>query len=242
MTATDDLQSLLHLQHADTRADQLNHRRENLPERAALADIDHRIGQAEAALVDAVSARDIVAEKQRELEADLASAEDRASAVNRRLYSGEVSASRELQAMAADVDALKERSSELEDSILEVLEELEPLEKQASELESALSGLRTERAAAASSLAATESVVDSELAAVDSERQQIAAAVPESLLRLYEQLRARLGGVAVASLVGSRCDGCHLSLPATELDRIRHLPAGEMVTCDQCGRILVLMP
>ena len=242
MTAADDLQSLLDLQHADTRSDQLNHRRETLPERSALDDIDHKIGRAEAALIDAASARDVVAEKQRELEADLASAEDRAAAVNRRLYSGEVSASRELQAMAADVDALKERSSELEDSILGVLEELEPLEKQTSELESALSALRTERAAATSSLAATESVVDSELAAVDSERQQIAAAIPESLLRMYEQLRARLGGVAVASLVGSRCDGCHLTLPATELDRIRHLHGGEMVTCDQCGRILVLMP
>lgn len=240
--STDDLQSLFDLQQADTRVDQLNHRREALPERAALSDIDHKIGQAEAALSNAVSARDVVAERQGELEADLASTDGRAAAVNRRLYSGEVSASRELQAMAADVNALKERSSELEDSILEVLEELEPIEKQMSEIESALAALRTEREAAAKALAGAVSVVDSELAAVESERREIAAAVPESLLRMYEQLRARLDGVAVARLAGSRCDGCHLTLPATELDRIRHLPPGEMVTCDQCGRILVLMP
>jgi hypothetical protein len=240
--STSDLQSLLDLQQADTRLNQLNHRRETLRERVALADIDHKIREADAALGKAVSARDVVAQRQGVLEADLASTEDRAAAVSRRLYSGEVSASRELQAMAADVNALKERSSELEDSILEVLEELEPVEKLVSEIESALSALRTDREAGAKALASAVSVVDSEISVVESERQQIAAAVPESLLRMYEQLRARLDGVAVARLAGTRCDGCHLTLPATELDRIRHLPPGEMVTCDQCGRILVLMP
>ena len=240
--STDDLQALLDLQHADTHADQLKHRRETLPERTALVDIDHRIGLADVARAKAVSARDLVADKQRELETDLAASEDRAAAVSRRLYSGEVSASRELQAMAADVEALKARSSELEDSILEVLEELEPLDKELSETETALAVLGTERQGAASALAAAESVIDAEIAEVESERAEIAPRVPESLLRTYEQLRSRLGGVAVSRLVGSRCDGCHLTLPATELDRIRHLQAGEMVACDQCGRILVLMP
>jgi predicted nucleic acid-binding Zn-ribbon protein len=108
-----------------------------------------------------------------------------------------------------------------------------------SEIEAALAALQAERQAAAGSLAEAESVVDSELAVVSAEREKIVPRVPGQLMRVYEQLRARLGGVAVARLVANRCDGCHLTLPATELDRIRHLPPGEMVTCDQCGRILV---
>lgn len=237
--STEDLAALLDLQEADTHADQLEHRRRNLGERAALADIDRRIAEAEGSLGKARVSRDAVAARQSELEAELASTESRADAVSRRLYSGEVSASRELQAMAADVDSLKERSSQIEDSILEVLEELEPLESSVSEIEAALAALRAERQAAAGSLAEAESVVDSELAVVTAEREKIVPRVPGQLMRVYEQLRARLGGVAVARLVANRCDGCHLTLPATELDRIRHLPPGEMVTCDQCGRILV---
>ena len=65
-------------------------------------------------------------------------------------------------------------------------------------------------------------------------------AVPQPLLTAYDRLRSRLGGVAVARLVGGRCDGCHLSLPAMELDRIRHQSAGSLETCEQCGRILVI--
>ena len=235
----DDLQALLDLQDADTRADQLNHRKRNLPERSALADIERSIAGAQAVLSEASRQRDQVAAKQSEFEAELESTETRADSVSRRLYSGEVSASRELQAMAADVDSLKERASQLEDSILEVLEELEPLDRQVAEIEARLFTLQAEREGAVNALSSAESVVDSELDGVAAERERIVPRVPDQLLRVYDQLRARLGGVAVARMVGNRCDGCHLTLPATELDRIRHLPPGEMVTCDQCGRILV---
>jgi predicted nucleic acid-binding Zn-ribbon protein len=84
-----------------------------------------------------------------------------------------------------------------------------------------------------------EAGLDGELARRAREREQTAGSVPVDLQSVYDRLRARLGGVAVARLVGNHCDGCHLTLPAVELDRVRHLPEGELVTCEQCGRILV---
>lgn len=234
-----ELQRLLELQQADTIADQLKHRRDNLPELAALGAIDRQIASSQSELGLAAVARDAVTARQGELEAELSASDSRAQAVSRRMYSGEVSASRELQAMLADVEALKDRSSQLEDAVLEVLEELEPLEKRVSELESGLASLGKEREVAAGALRTAQSIVDTDLTEVASQRDHLAGEVPESLLRLYEQLRSRLGGIAVARLVNGRCDGCHLTLPATELDRIRHLPPGELVTCDQCGRILM---
>ena len=70
-------------------------------------------------------------------------------------------------------------------------------------------------------------------------RAEAAAPIPPELLATYDRLRARLDGVAVARLVGNHCDGCHLTLPAMELDRIRHLARARWSTCEQCGRILV---
>jgi predicted nucleic acid-binding Zn-ribbon protein len=35
------------------------------------------------------------------------------------------------------------------------------------------------------------------------------------------------------------CQACHLGLPATEVDRIRHLPEDELAQCEHCGAILV---
>jgi predicted nucleic acid-binding Zn-ribbon protein len=82
-------------------------------------------------------------------------------------------------------------------------------------------------------------VVDQNLAAELDARALAAADVPAELGALYEQLRARLGGVAAAPLVNGRCGGCHLALPATEVARLRKEPAETLVRCEQCERILV---
>lgn len=234
-----DLEGLLALQDLDTAIDQHRHRRANLPERSAVTAMDAEASTLRRDIAAATSGRDEIAGRQSTLEAELAAAEDRAASVSRRLYSGEVTASRELQAMAADVDSLKARASALEDEVLELLEAREPLDGRLAELTSAAAGLAGRRQDAVEALAAAEVAVDSQLADLEAARATQAAALPASLLSTYDRLRAHLGGVGAARLVGTHCDGCHLTLPATELDRFRHLPDDEFVTCDQCGRILV---
>ena len=51
-----------------------------------------------------------------------------------------------------------------------------------------------------------------------------AATVPADLLARYERLRTTLAGTGAARLVGGSCSGCHLTLPAMEVDRIRKAP------------------
>ena len=41
------------------------------------------------------------------------------------------------------------------------------------------------------------------------------------------------------ALVGNTCQGCHLSVPATEVERIRKGADGPISFCDNCGTILV---
>jgi predicted nucleic acid-binding Zn-ribbon protein len=88
-------------------------------------------------------------------------------------------------------------------------------------------------------LAAAEAVVDREIAELTEQRTAAASSVPADLLASYERLRGRLDGIGAARLIGSRCSGCHLTLPATELDRLKRAPADAVIYCDSCGRILV---
>jgi predicted nucleic acid-binding Zn-ribbon protein len=237
--STSPLEALLALQDLDTAIDQHRHRRAHLPERAELVAIDQEAASLRSAAAKVTEVRDPIAERQAALEGDLSATEERAAAVTRRLYGGEVSASRELQALAADIDALKARASVLEDQVLELMEEREPLDDRLSHLSTELAGLEQRRRGLTAALATSEAAVDEQLSDLAGRRDAAARAVPGDLGATYDRLRAGLGGVAVARLVGSHCDGCHLTLPAVELDRIRHLPDGEVVTCDQCGRILV---
>ena len=239
MTDTADLHRLLDVQDVDLAIDQQRHRRAHLAERQALGEIDAQSAALTDDLASVGAARDEVAKRQADAETELAATESRSAAVSRRLYSGEVSASRELKAMADDVDALKIRASALEDHVLELLEEREPLDARLEELTATLIRLEERRTDALQRLGEAEAEVDGELSTLATRRAEAAAGVPEALMSVYERLRARLGGVGVARVVGNHCDGCHLTLSAMELDHLRHLPAGEVPTCEQCSRILV---
>lgn len=238
MTAP-DLLALLRLQDLDIALDQARHRRAALPQRATLERLDGQATELMEALSQVDVARGELGVEQKRLENELATAEHRIAEIDRRLYGGTVKASRDLQALATEVDLLRRRVSDLEDRILALLEEGQPLDQQAGSFQAQLDGLAEERGKWAQALDEADTVVAGELAQFEMQRAAAAAAVPASLLSEYERLRARLGGIGAARLVGSRCDGCHLSLPATELDRVRHAAADQVVHCDQCGRILV---
>jgi predicted nucleic acid-binding Zn-ribbon protein len=99
--------------------------------------------------------------------------------------------------------------------------------------------MEEEAARLAAAIGEAEKAIAVALAEQESSRAESAARLPADLAERYELLRARLGGVGAARLVGDRCDGCHLTLPSVEVERIRHLPPDQFATCDQCDRILV---
>ena len=217
----------------------MRHRRETLPELAELTQVEASTVANEAALADACARRDEVAERQRRLEGDLALVEAKVAEVERRLYSGTVTVPRELQAMQTDRDLLRRRQSTLEDEVLETMGEREPLDEEVISLEAERRRLDGEGERLRAAVAEAQVEIDAELAAEEAKRADAAIGLPADLTSLYERLRARHGGVGAAPLVGGRCNGCYLTLPATEVDRIKREPPDALVTCDQCGRILV---
>src|SRR2546421_2509896 len=107
-------EALLAVQDHDTAVDRLHHRRETLPERAQQEAIRARLVDLRGLLEEAGARQAEAVATQSHLEDELAAAEARIAEVEKRMYSGEVSASRELQAMSQEVDHLKARVSELE--------------------------------------------------------------------------------------------------------------------------------
>ena len=70
------------------------------------------------------------------------------------------------------------------------------------------------------------------------ERDGLVGGIDADLLGEYDELRKRSGGIAIARLVSGHCGGCHLSLSAVEIDRIKKLPPEAPAHCEECGRLL----
>jgi uncharacterized protein len=236
---TTPLQRLLAVQEQDTAADQLRHRRDNLPERAALDEHATSVAEVEAGRTIREERQAELARGQKRLEDEVASLEARIAEVTHLLHSGAVTVPRELQALQHEQESLRRRQDHLETEELEIMEELDPLNEELAGLSEQLANLEADGEKLLQALADAETSIEEELTLVLARRAEAVDGVPAELLETYDRLRPRLGGVAVAPLHGGVCGGCHLGLSAVEMDRIKHQPADALVTCEECGRLLV---
>jgi len=233
------LDALLEVQAADLTADQLGHRRTALPQRAALATEETAMAVIDADLEPRARRAADLTRSQRRLEDEIATIEAKATSEDATLYSGTVRSPRELQALQQEVASLRKRARSLEDDLLVILEESETLDAEVARLRDRRSGHAASSDGLRAEVVEAEATIAEELSATSRQREDAAARVPADLLETYGVLRRRLDGVAVARLEGNRCGGCHLTLPATEVDAVRKAPPGEVVRHEECGRILV---
>jgi hypothetical protein len=230
---------LLTLQNHDSAADRLRHRRGSLPERAELDSRRAAYDDLERRRAEVTERRDAELREERRLDDEVKNLEAKAKAEDSRMYSGTVSSPRELQAMQADIEQLRRQAREREDEELEVMERREALDAEVAELEAAQAALVSEMDTLVGAIGKQEAEIDAELAVEEDGRAALVPGIPEATLRLYEQTRAGNRGIGAARLVGMNCQACHLALPATEVDRIRHLPPDTLARCEHCGAILV---
>lgn len=232
------LLELLELQKVDSTIDLWTTRLNNLPEQAALEELQQRQRDLEAQVGECESSVDNAAGRQAKLEHEVGNIGLKIAGEERRMNSGDIGSPRELGAIVAEIEALKRRRVRFEDDQLEVMEELEELEGRLGELKEALAATTQRVQEALGQRDAAASQVRQELDQARAGRQELAPRIEAGLLRYYENLRASKGGVGAAALQGSMCLGCHMQLPAQEVARIR---ASEgLVRCDECGRILVV--
>src|SRR5215207_8368678 len=192
------LATLLELQDRDTAIDRLRHRRDTLPERAALGSVRTELYDASARLAEATSRREEVAREEQRFDDEARSLEDKAAEVERRMYSGEVTSPRELQTLQADVNQLRRHRRGLEDRELEVMERRESFDAAVDELRSRVNELESEAERLGAALAEIEGEIDEGLAGERAARDEIAATVDTGLLGDYERCRERARGIGAA--------------------------------------------
>jgi uncharacterized protein len=236
MAAFDDL---LTLQEHDTASDRLLHRRQTLPQRAALAEAEAARVKLDVELDETLARRDVVVREERKLDDEVRTLQERAKAEETKMYSGTISSPKELQAMSADVAHLRKRARELEDEELEVLERREAHDAEVAKVDAAMAAVVADIERLTAALQAAEAEIEAELRVEQEARSALVPGIPANVLSLYEQVRASNRGMGAARLVGANCQACHLALPATEVDRIRHMAADAIARCEHCGAILV---
>jgi uncharacterized protein len=232
---------LLDLQAADTVLAQLDHRRHNLPELAVIAARDADLERLSADVIRAETEVGDLDREQKRLEADVEQVRARAARDEARMRAGAVPA-KDVANLEHEVRTLARRQSDLEDSVLELMESREAADAALAAVRADVDRLTAERAAAAAARDAAYAEIDAEVGKHRAERDSLAADLPADLVALYERVRAGAGGVGAAPLRMRRCEGCRLELAGSELRAARAAAPDEVLRCENCRRILVRTP
>lgn len=230
-------EALWELQQLDTSLDQLRRRLTRLPEAEELAEAERRLAEHRAAVTEA--ARQLT-----EAEATIETTEREAGELTAKRNRLEqqlkiVNEMRQADALNHEIETIRAQRDELDDRELEAMEQQSVAELRLGELAAQEDAVVATRDTAAANLEAARFAATEEEAALAAKYDESRALLNLDEIAVYDMQRARHGGVGIAKLVGTRCDGCHLDISRAEVDAIRGLPPGELADCPQCGRVLV---
>lgn len=142
----------------------------------------------------------------------------------------------EFSAMGREIERYQNEITGLEDQELELMEQGDQIKAQvgAEEKQTAIAKESIERQVA--NLASKEATLETRLTELNQERESLAAKVDEDLLDLFNRLFASKRDAAVVALENDFCTGCHMKV--TTQTAVRAKGGLEIVSCEQCGRIL----
>lgn len=232
-----ELERLLEVQELDSALDQLPHRSERLPERAAHRDLTGELTAAQARADAATGRIDAAEQRIGKLEEAGAARTAKKAKLNQQLKT--VIASREAEALMAEIATLDRDRSEADDEELELLDVVEAAEADRAEAQADIDRLTIAVAEAAAALADAQAELDRERGELTDRRTATAAQIADAMVTKYERLRKGFGGVAISRLHAGRCGACHLDQSRAGLEAVKTAADDAEIECEQCGRLLV---
>jgi predicted nucleic acid-binding Zn-ribbon protein len=211
---------------------------------ARLAEIEEALGESEEltaareALEEKAAALSTLRAQQKDLELTADEVRAKAAEIEKKLYGGTVKNPKELQDFDHELRNLKDLTRKREDDVLAVLEQAEAADAERQAAAAELQTIEDDWTAAQQHLLDEKAAIEPEVARLRAERDSQATHFDRRLIGLYDLLRERRGGTAVARVERGMCQGCRITLPMSVLQRAR--TGVGVIQCVSCERILLV--
>jgi predicted nucleic acid-binding Zn-ribbon protein len=138
--------------------------------------------------------------------------------------------------MAHEIERYQKEISAIEDRELELMEQQDKLRAEVAAEEKKAAGAKDSIARQVTDLEAKAKALEARLQDLTKERAELASKIDEDVLDRFERLFASKGDAAVVALEHDVCTGCHMKITTQTAVRVKG--GKEIVSCEQCGRIL----
>ena len=232
-----ELSQLIALQNADTNIRRLQAEIESIPERRA--EIEREFDQRAFEIRELEQTRDSAFHERTRLEKEIFDQKQRAERAERNLMAAKKPD--EYTAAIREADAARKQISAFETTVLEQMEAFEKAENQLKERAPEVDKLRGEMEASFKVFDEQVQQQQKELEQARIDRERLLKELPKQMSSLYNRISKRIrDGVAVAEARNGACTACYMALRPQVMADVRR--GAEVITCDNCNRILYYNP
>ena len=142
----------------------------------------------------------------------------------------------EFQALGHEIERYEKEITAIEDRELELMDQADNLKAEAAAEEKKAAATKESISRQLKDLDEKANTLSGRLEGLKKERGTLADTIDEDLLDRFDRLFASKGDAAVVALEHEVCTGCHMRVTTATANLVK---AGkEIVSCEQCGRIL----
>jgi predicted nucleic acid-binding Zn-ribbon protein len=232
-----ELEKLIDLQKTDTNIRRLKKTIETADQRRA--EIEQEFEQHASSIREIQATRDKAQGERAELEKQIAENKTYLERADRNLKHAQNQ--KEYETAMRETDALQKQIGTLETQVLEKITAVQEVEKTLAERSEEINSLESKRETALKAFDAELAKARTEFTADTAKRQEIFVTLPKNLASVYDRFATRSkDGIAVAEVVNGSCSACFMSLRPQMQMEVRR--GDQIITCENCARILYIQP
>ena len=224
--------ALHELQQRDRQLTILERRLEQIP--ARMTELDEDLAKLEAMLAAERRKSEETRSFQQGQEHQLAEEEEMLRASRAKL--SQVKNPRELNATQREIEATRRMATTRQDEIAKLKQGVAETEQRIAAMTDSLASLRGQAQAEKERLEASKAKFEKKIERLQRGRGDLTEKLPVDVLRTYDRIRKRVGGIAFVPAVKGRCSACKMVIPH---QIYVHLRKGEDIpACESCGRLV----
>ena len=147
-----------------------------------------------------------------------------------------IKSNKEYKAALKELEELKQNKALTEDRVIQVMEEIEQLEKGSSENKARQAELREKFDRDRTAIEKETETLDKDLVGLETKRTELHRIIDPDLLKRYLFLSERKQGQAIISVIGGVCQACYMGLPPQKFNEL--IKGQALMSCPNCNRMI----
>lgn len=200
------------------------------------------VARAQQQYLESEKAERLARAQQHDLNLELEQLTAKISEEEKRLYGGDITNPRELVNLEVEIGMLKKQKDTLEGYVIVLMGDLDDLSKRTKQAKREWERLQQEATQQVELLKGKQEELKKEIGRAKRKREQLLGKVTDPDVEQFRYVQTMKGEtIAVAELVDGVCRACHVEVSASKRSQIERPTDNKLITCGNCGRILVIV-